>query len=237
MPIIPVRHTEPELLDLPLQEYSPEELEGTLADIRLVNRYLGDITAVIKHLSVMAGAAAGSPLRVLDLATGSADIPAAIVDWARVRSLPIRITAIDYNPRTVEVARQRIGDYPEIELAVADALSLPFPEKSFDIVLCSKTIHHFTEGQVVRLLQEVSRVATRGYIVMDLRRSWIPYLLIRLLTRIFTGNRLTRYDGPLSVLRSFTVNELTSLAEAAGLSGFRVSPEPFWRIVLAGEVR
>jgi SAM-dependent methyltransferase len=235
MTIMPVRHTTPELLDLPAQMYSREELEGTLADIRVVNRFLGDTAAVLKHLSIMTGKG-GDALRVLDLATGSADIPQAIVDWARKRSLPIRVTALDANPQTVEVARQRSNDYPELELIVGDALNLPFPEKSFDIVLCSKTIHHFREDQVVRLLQEAARVARRGYIVMDLRRSWIAYLLIRLLTRLCTGNRLTRYDGPLSVLRAFTPAELAALARSAGLSGFRVVGEPFWRIVLTGEV-
>ena len=70
----------------------------------------------------------------------------------------------------------------------------------------------------------------------DLRRSWIAYILIFLVTRLFSRNRLTRSDGPLSVLKSFTPEELASLAARNGTSVFRVSKEPFWLIVLDGRV-
>lgn len=235
MAFVPQRRIEAELLDLPPSCYSTEELAGTLADIRLVNRYLGDVRAVVKHLTRV-----GSPrpegLKILDIATGSADIPVAIARWMRDRGLPSSITAVDVNPLTVAVARERVAPYPEIEVLVADGLRLPFADKSFDIVLCSKTIHHFSDEQVVRLLEGIARVARQGYVVMDLRRSWVAFGLMYLLTRLFTSNRLTRCDGPLSVLRSFTAGELAGFAARAGLSGYRVSREPFWRIVLAGEV-
>jgi hypothetical protein len=88
---------------------------------------------------------------------------------------------------------------------------------------------------VVRLISEMMRVAGRGYLLMDLRRSWIAYALIYLLTRICTRNRLTRYDGPLSVLRAFTPGELADLARRAGAAHFTLTREPFWLIVLQGE--
>ena len=105
---------------------------------------------------------------------------------------------------------------------MADGFSLPFEDGSFDIVLCSKTLHHFSEEDTVRLLKEIDRVAAIGYIIMDLRRSWVAWLLISMLTRIFSRNRLTRHDGPMSVLRSYTVAELDALADRAGLAGRRI---------------
>ena len=115
-------------------------------------------------------------------------------------------------------------------------MRLPFPDQSFDFVLCSKTTHHLTNEDAVCLIKEMLRVAKRGYIIMDLRRSWIAYALIYLLTRLFTRNRLTRYDGPLSVLKSFTPSELAALASSAGARNFTVSREPFWLLVLSGDV-
>lgn len=100
--------------------------------------------------------------------------------------------------------------------------------------MCNKALHHFSEEAAVKVLQEINRVAAVGYIVMDLRRSRVAWALISMLTRIFTRNKLTRYDGPLSVLRSYTVSELDALAERAGLCGRRVVKEPFWRMVVAG---
>jgi SAM-dependent methyltransferase len=234
MLFIPEKRTSPEILDLPSKAYALEELEGSLADIRVVNRYLGDRRALLKHLS--ARAAGREAFSVLDIATGSADLPVAIADWARRAGVRATITAVDNNEQTIEVARRQIAGYPEITLQVADGLQLPFPDHSFDFVLCSKTAHHLSEEAALQLMKEILRVARRGYLVMDLRRSWIACALIYLLTRLFTRNRMTRYDGPLSVLKSFTPGELAMLASSAGASHFTVCREPFWLLVLAGEI-
>jgi SAM-dependent methyltransferase len=225
------------MLDLPPENYTSEELEGSLRDITIVNRYLGDNRAILKHLSVMTAGMAGKGFTVLDIGTGSADIPLAIAAWAGKRGLRAEITGIDNNPRTIDMARRMCADVPGITLDVADGLNLPFPDGSFDFVLCSKTLHHFTEEQAVRLMGEARRVAGLGYLIMDLRRSRIAWALITILTRLFTGNRLTRNDGPLSVLRAFTPDEMTSLAMAAGAKEFKIVREPFWLMVLKGGKR
>jgi len=223
-----------EFLDLPPEAYRCTELEESLGDIRLVNRYLGDRRALLKHLAAKVDGSAS--FTALDIATGSADLPMAIVDWARRAGIHATITGIDINEQTIQVARKRAVGHPEIKLQVADGLRLPFADKSFDFVLCSKTMHHFSNEDVVRLIQEMLRVAKRGFILMDLRRSWIAYRLIYLLTRIFTRNRLTRHDGPLSVLRAFTAGELAALASSAGATDFTISREPFWLLVLSGDL-
>jgi SAM-dependent methyltransferase len=234
MHLIPQRHTAPEFLDLSPESYALEELEGTLADIRVVNRYLGDRPAILKHLAAMAKGLSGFTL--LDIATGSADLPIAIVEWGRRNEVRTAITAVDINEQTVEIARSHAACFPEIRVEVADGLRLPYPDKSFDFVVCSKTAHHLSNEDAVRLVAEMLRVARKGYLLMDLRRSWIAYALICMLTRIFTRNRLTRYDGPLSVLKSFTAPELSALARDAGASRFEVFREPFWLLVLSGEI-
>ncbi|MBU5637849.1 methyltransferase domain-containing protein [Geomonas sp. Red69] len=234
MPFIPRKRTSLEFLDLPPEVCTLEELEGSLSDIRIVNRYLGDTRALLKHLS--AKVQGQRHLSVLDVATGSADLPVAIVEWARKKGIDIQVTGVDLNSRTIDIARRHATGYPEIKLLVADALQLPFRDQSFDLVLCSKTLHHMKEPEVVAALQEMLRVARRGFIVMDLRRSWIAYVLIYLLTRIFTRNRMTRYDGPLSVLKAFTADELRKSALQAGATSITIRREPFWLLVVSGEI-
>lgn len=231
---VPEKRTGMEFLDLPPEVCSAEELEGSLADIRVVNRYLGDRRALLKHLS--AKIKGREPVTVLDVATGSADLPVAVAEWGRAHGIDIAITGVDINNRSIEIARRQAAKYPEIKLEVADALQLPFADNSFDFVLCSKTVHHMKEPDAVAMMKEILRVAKRGYIVMDLRRSWVAYVLIYLLTRIFTRNRITRYDGPLSVLKSFTGSEMETLARRAGAASFTVFREPFWLLVLAGDL-
>jgi len=233
---IPERRRLPELLDLPPDTYTREELEGALTDLARVNRHLGNDRAVLKRLAAMHAETTHEGFTVLDVATGAADIPVAIAAWARQAKVRVGITAVDLDPVSVEIARKRCGSYPEITLAVADGFALPFANQRFDYVLCSKTVHHFTDEEALRLIKEISRVARRGYVIIDLRRSWVAYFLIRLLTRLFSRNRLTRSDGPLSVLKSFTPGELAVLASRIGTSVFRVSKEPFWLTVLEGRV-
>lgn len=237
MSLVPARRHGPELIDLPPESYSLSEYVGSLADIRKVNRFLGDYHATLKFFSALAAGIAVSserPVRVLDVATGSADIPVAIVKWARRHGIKVVVTAVDINPLAVREAAAFAQAYPEITVAVADAFSLPFGDESFDIVLCAKTLHHFSEEETVRLLKEMGRVTAVGYIIMDLRRSWVAWLLISILARIFSRNRLTRHDGPMSVLRSYTVTELGDLADRAGLAGRRIKRQPFWLMVLSG---
>ncbi len=237
MLFLPERRRFQEFIDLPLENYSLSEYSGNLADIRKVNRFLGGYYAVLKRFSSLLQPDARRltrPIRVLDVATGSADIPAAIVKWARGKGLPIEVTAIDSNLFAVREAAAFTTAYPEITVAVADGLSLPFENGSFDIVLCVKTLHHLSDEETVRLLKEIYRVAAVGYMVMDLRRSRLAWSLITVLTRFFSRNRLTRHDGPMSVLRSYTVTELDALAERAGLAGRRVVEAPFWHMVAFG---
>jgi 2-polyprenyl-3-methyl-5-hydroxy-6-metoxy-1,4-benzoquinol methylase len=236
MSLVPKRRRGPELLDLPPENYSQSELAGSLSDIRKVNRFLGDNHAMLKFFAgLVSGIAAGDrPVRVLDVATGSADIPVAIVKWARKHGIKVAVTAVDLNPLVVREAAAFTRMYPEITVSVADGFSLPYGDGSFDIVLCMKTLHHFNEEDTGRLLAELYRVAAFGYIIMDLRRSRVAWILITVLTRLFTRNRLTRHDGPMSVLRAYTDAELRALADRAGLAGHRVARAPFWLMVLSG---
>ena len=238
MPILPRKRNDPELLDLPGDPHGPAELAGSLADIRMVNRFLGGRRAALHHFARLAecipGGGKAGPISVLDVGAGSADIPVALAEWARGADIDIRVTAVDINPAVVEVAREHVKGYPEITVAVADGLDLPFPDSSFDLVHSALTLHHFPEDKAGLLLKSLASKARHGYIVGDLRRSWAAYWLIYIISRVVTKNRLTRCDGPLSVLRSYTEDELVMLAEGAGLKGFKVVRHPFWRMALVG---
>jgi len=234
MTFLPERRSGKELLDIPSEQGNFSEFAQSMAEIRAVNRFLGGKSSILMHLDEFIGTGEKGTIRVLDVATGSADIPVAIAGWARQKGIDVKITAVDINPNVIRVAAAHVEGYPEITLVRADGFNLPFKAGSFDIVTCSLTLHHFTEEDTTKFLGHIAGHAGKCCIIGDLRRSWIAYLLFYIITVFFLRNRYTRHDGLLSILKSYTPGELEMLAGEAGLSGFRVLKHPFWRMTLVG---
>jgi 2-polyprenyl-3-methyl-5-hydroxy-6-metoxy-1,4-benzoquinol methylase len=223
-----------EWMDLP--GASDEELRGTLRDLERLNRHFGGVRAVLLHLRRMAAPRGEGPVRILDIATGGGDIPRAIVRWARRRGLPVQVEAVDRNPQAVDAAAAWCAGYPEIRVRLAEVPPLPYPDRCFDYAVASLFLHHLSAEHCVGLLREMVRVARHGLIVSDLRRSRPARLVTALATRLMSRNRLTRHDGPISILRGFTAAELRRMAAAAGLAGGRTARHAWFRIVLAAEL-
>lgn len=226
------RVNRPELMD---DASDPEELAGDLCNLERINRYLGGRSLIRRQLErVLRRSKGEAPRWILDVATGGADLPRDVALNLRRRGMPVAILAVDRNPLTLAIARERSAGVPELRFARCDALRLPIATESIDLVLCSLVLHHFSEEDAITLLRELGRVTRRALIVNDLRRSPTAYVLIWLITR-FCRNRMTRYDGPLSVHRAFTPKEMRRLARAAGLDGVRVMRQPFFRQALVWE--
>ena len=225
----PPRSDGAELLDAPVQDTA--ELAANLRDIRRVNRLLGGTATVLRHLPPLIDAVPPDrPVRILDLATGSADIPVAIASWARRRGVRLRIVASDISPDILALARRHAARHPEIMLARLDARAVPLPDHAFDIVLCSLSLHHFGPDDAVRLLREMDRLARVGFILNDLRRSRFGLVAAWLAARLTTRNRLTRHDAPLAVRRAYTPDELRSLLKRAGVGDVGIFTHPWFRM-------
>jgi ubiquinone/menaquinone biosynthesis C-methylase UbiE len=212
-----------------------EELSANLRDLERLNRLFGGTRLILRHLRPMLRRAETGEIRILDVATGGADIPAAIVRWARRHGRRVQIVGIDKNPQMLRAAGDRMRRYPEVSLEIADALALPYPAASFDVVLCSLALHHLSYAEGVRLLGALDRIGRWGFIVNDLLRSWHAYLLTWLAMRTFCRGRLVRHDGPLSIRRAYTLSELRAMVDAAGVDGVRIYPHPFFRVAMVKE--
>jgi SAM-dependent methyltransferase len=206
-----------ELLDGPLDDEAA--LAGNLRDLARINRWLGGVGLSRRALEVLVGRAFpdGLPPAVdlLDVGTGGADIPAALVDRGLVGSA-VRATAVDVRPEVVRAARRRIGDRP-IDIRVADGQALPFGDGAFDVAHASLVLHHLEADAAIALLGEMSRVARIGVVVNDLDRARIHWLGAWLIGHLMTSNRLTRADAPTSVRRAWTRPEMRGLLDRAGL--------------------
>jgi SAM-dependent methyltransferase len=228
------RSTQAELIDG--ADYTPAEFDDSLADLRRVNHYLGGKRALARRLfPLIEAVAAREPVvRLLDVGTGSADLPAFIADWARAAGIRLEVAVLDYNLLAAQRARAETRKYPEIVTVQADATRLPFAERSFHFVTASLFLHHFETPQAARLLAGFARTASMALVINDLRRHPVAYYAIKALTHLLTRNRLVRHDAAVSVLRGFAEEDIVELGALSKvrLKVFRHFP---YRYILVGE--
>jgi ubiquinone/menaquinone biosynthesis C-methylase UbiE len=212
---------------------TPEDLSGALDDIRSVNRFLrGSKVLVAAARPFFAGNPTGEPLSVLDVGTGGADLPIDLVAAARKLRRGIRVVAVDRDPVTLDYARVKTAETPEIEILAADAFDLPFPPLSFDLVTASMFLHHFSHADAARVLSGFRRIARRAVLINDLRRHVVPWAFIGLAARATLRHPMFVHDAPLSVLRGFTADELRAIARDAGASDAKVARRFPYRLLL-----
>lgn len=229
------RRDEEELMDLPT--ISRKDFIEALHDILWVNQNLGGTAAMLSELGQLLPSDLRRPLSILDLGTGAADIPRAIVRWARQHNnMPImglQITAVDIHPVAIELAQQMGQSYPEIQLVQGDALQLDYPDGSFDLVISSMFMHHLQMEEAVHLLREMARISRLGLVVNDLERHPLAWLGIKLLGFVQGRGKIFQNDAPLSVLRGFTRTELENLKQAAGLAELQIKHRRPYRWLLS----
>ncbi|MGH8192206.1 MAG: methyltransferase domain-containing protein [Rhodanobacteraceae bacterium] len=207
------------------------ELSQNLSDIRRLNRWTGGTYLAVQHIFRVLKGRGG---QVLDVGTGSADLLVALNRRATKLGMSLELVGLDRSPAILVEAGRLVAGLP-IELVQADALHLPFPDASFDVVSCCLALHHFPGTEAGAALAEMWRVARRGVVVLDLERGRVAYLALSLLTHLASRNRLTRHDGPRSVLNGFTEIELLAAGLNAGMTDVTVTPARPFRLVLVAK--
>ena len=204
-----------EMMDRP-QLVSPE-LERDLERIRQLNRWFGSYGLVLSFMRRWI--TPRSHARIVDLATGSGDIPRLLVDYARKVDAQVAIDALDRQSSTLEIASKLSADYPEISYREGNILEWS-PTETYDIALCTLALHHFSNEDAVRVLRRCRELSRRFVLVSDLRRGFFLKAGVCLLTALIFREPMTRFDARLSAQRAFSFSETRDLAVGAGWTNF-----------------
>jgi len=204
-----------------------QELAASLADIDRLNSWFGGYTLSLRAIRRLAAEVPRArSLRVIDVGGGTAAFAVRVVRWARRSGRDIRVVVVDRDPTSLRLARAAVAAYPEILLVCADAAALPCRERAVDIVTSALTLHHLEPAQAAAGLREMTAAARIGVVVNDLLRRRLSLGLVWLVTRLLGCHPISRHDGPLSVRRSYSRDELRALAEEAGARRLTIREYP-----------
>lgn len=209
------RERTPELMDDPALD--PEAHRRALAGLARINRFSGSAGVLWPAVRDLAREL-GRPVRVLDVATGSGDVPAGLLAKARRTGVKIEVAGCDISPTAIAAAQKNC---PSGQFFAHDALRTPLPA-GFDIITCSLFLHHLSSDDAVSLLSGMKGAVPRLVLVNDLARSRLSYVGVWLACHLLTTSPVVRFDGPASVRSAFTPREAVALAERAGLHGAMV---------------
>ncbi len=109
---------------------------------------------IIDHYSLKAG------MRVLDIGCAKGFLVKDLKDMCP----GIEVFGLDIS----EYALKNCSSDVIGRLHLGNAMSLPFPDKSFDLVLSMNTLHNLGRGQVIKALQEIERVGKgKSFVQVD----------------------------------------------------------------------
>jgi SAM-dependent methyltransferase len=224
------RAAETELLDLP--DCAPELAASSYRFMETVNRWFGGIRAVLRFFEAeLPQHRDNGHVRILDIGSGSCDIPLAVSRWARAQRFPLQITCLETSARAVDIARAQLEQAadPHVQLLQQDAFTHQ-PTEPYDFAVASMCFHHFSDEQIVALMQRLRTFVLTGMLINDLRRSAPALAGAGLLLAVSRAPAGVRHDALLSIRRGFKSNELSVLLRSLPGVAVRVTNERWFRI-------
>jgi ubiquinone/menaquinone biosynthesis C-methylase UbiE len=231
---------------------TPAEIAGSLADLRMINRWFGGVATMVELIRRVAQASAsqqnnGAPdvparqtrdkhvaprsLSLLDVASGSGYVSYSAREHFLRQGLELDVTLLDQaashfgSAANGLVSPNRNG----ARFAVGSALSLPFRDSSFDLVGSVLFAHHLGPDHLVRFVNESLRVCRKAVLINDLIRDPVHLALVYCGFPLYRS-RLTRNDAPSSVRQAYTQGEMRDILSRTNVARVEIDSHYLYRM-------
>jgi ubiquinone/menaquinone biosynthesis C-methylase UbiE len=214
------RSTKKELIDEPGIPF--HDIRQNMIELEMINSRLGGHHITLQGFKkLVADHADQKKILVCEIGCGGGDNLKAIDQFCTKKQMDISFVGIDINPETIRYAVKNCSSIKNICFISADYKAVKFIVQP-DIIFSSLFCHHFTNKELVEILQWNRANARIGFFINDLQRHWLAYKAIRLLSIIFSKSYLLKNDAPISVLRGFHKKELKEILQQAGINNFTI---------------
>jgi ubiquinone/menaquinone biosynthesis C-methylase UbiE len=190
-----------------------EEISGTLADLRMFNRWFGGTSCTSRMVDQVARQTNSTSLSWLDVAAGAGYVPHSVSQRFAQRNIQLDITLLDRAASHIRNGTRAV---------VGDALALPFRDATFDFVSSELFVHHLAPDKVVQFARDALRVCRHAFVINDLIRNPIHLALAYAGFPLYQS-RITRNDAPASVRQAYTVDEMRAMLRETGARSIEIN--------------
>ena len=200
-----------------------EILRDALDKIAKINQLLGgNILTLCGVQKLIRNISNKEIITILDVGCGNGDMLRKLAHYGYKNNLNFQLIGIDANNFTINHAKQLSENYPNISFLNHDIFEESFRELKYDIVLCTLTLHHFKDNQIINLLNVFYTNSKIGIVINDLHRNAIAYRLFQVICFVFNLNKMSRDDGLISILRGFKKKELVNYSNELKFNNYNI---------------
>ena len=199
------------------------ELIKNLEEIEGYNKMLGGHDALLEALNkTIFTFSKEKEYTLLDTGCGGGDTMIKVAEVATKKGYTIKMKGFDANPFIVDYAQNRTKENGNIKIEVGDVFDNKFFSESYDFVSANIFLHHFSEEEIIRFIQQALSKTNQAIIICDLHRNPIAYYAFIAITILFGANHITRNDGKISILKGFRKTEWKAILEKAGVKNYEI---------------
>lgn len=212
-----------------------EDIKQNMKELDFINTWLGGHAITIAGIKkIIASATKVSHISICEIGCGGGDNLQAIHQWATRNNITVQLTGIDKKKECIDFARQQIPDerytwicssYETADMTIVKA----------DIIFSSLFCHHFSETQLVYMLQWMKQHSARGFFINDLHRHVLAFYCIKVLSKLFSKSYLVKNDAPLSVKRGLIKKEWEDIMQRAGIQQYSIEWKWAFRWLITGK--
>ena len=218
------RSLEREIIDIGPDHYTMEEYDDCMSKLDQVGKWLGGDRATFSALQRIPS----TPESILDVGCGGGFFTTRLA----TRYPRTQIVGIDLNPHAIEFAQRKLASMrcppPNVRFETRTQEQLAEPSKSHDVVLSTLVCHHMDDENLIDFISSACRIAKQRVIINDLHRHPLALVLFKLIAPLCFRNRLVQNDGPLSIRRAFTSDDLQNYVQKAGIKASEYSLRWCW---------